>query len=81
MTYKRIVELILNDKIIDMLLDMKRIRWPQQADPLAIGQAVSTLLEDWAKSGKPIKEFIDEEKLQRNRQEGSSHPQTDETRT
>ena len=62
MTYQKLYNIKITPKVFDMLLATKRLHFGQRADPLAIGQAISQLIEDWVVSGLPMQDFIDAQK-------------------
>ena len=62
MTYKRLCLIPASPDITRMLVEIRRLKWTKQADPLEIGKAMQGLLDDWAVSGKQMKDFIKDEK-------------------
>lgn len=53
--------------VIKMLIEMGRLRWSQQADPLAIGKAMNQMLKDLLASGMELNDFIRNQKRQHAR--------------
>jgi hypothetical protein len=68
MTYKRLCLIPANEELTALLVEMGRLKWTKQADPLEVGKVMQGLLDDWAVSGKHMRDFIWDEKAKCQKQ-------------